>query len=186
MNKIFAKISVYIILILMIFCKTSVYAHNLQGWAGPNDGKNTNQNFVNNISSDHKEYIKERKETQNKNGTDGKSTNGDWISDAFQAVKSFFNEDVKDDLGIVATPLDFFRSVIKGINRILLVLLAAISSISLAIVGIRYLMSTNSAEQQKKAVKDLHTTFKGMAFGFGAFFIWRIAMGIVEVIISNL
>ena len=115
-----------------------------------------------------------------------KEKTSDWISDAFQAVKSFFNEDVKDDLGIVATPLDFFRSVIKGINRILLVLLAAISSISLAIVGIRYLMSTNSAEQQKKAVKDLHTTFKGMAFGFGAFFIWRIAMGIVEVIISNL
>lgn len=157
MNKILAKICVFSFLIFWIFAQTSVYADSR---TVPYDGGG--------------------------GGKTSSTSNDDWISDAFNAVKSFFNEDVKDDLGIVATPLDLFRNIVKAINRVLLVFLAGISVISLSIVGIRYLMSTNDARQKGKALGALHTTFKGMAFGFGAFFIWRIAMGIVEVIISNL
>ncbi len=159
MNKILAKMCIFSLLIFLVFTPTSVYAEKRtpNDWGGGGGSRKTTS-----------------------------TSNDDWISDAFKAVKSFFNEDVKDDLGIVATPLDLFRNIVKAINRVLLVFLAGISVISLSIVGIRYLMSTNDAKQKGKAKEALHTTFKGMAFGFGAFFIWRIAMGIVEVIISNL
>ena len=76
-------------------------------------------------------------------------------------------------------------TLVKAINKVLIVVLAGISAISLAIVGIRYITSVANARQQEKAKNDLHKTFRGMAYGFGAFFIWQIAMSVVRLIIEG-
>ena len=120
--------------------------------------------------------------------TTGKTSDTDsesWVSDAFSAASSFFSEDVKDEMGIIEKPLDLFSDLVKAINKILIVALAGISAISLSIVGIRYITSIADPKQQGKAKHDLHKTVKGMAYGFGAFFIWQIAMSIVRLIINS-
>ena len=125
-------------------------------------------------------------ESEQKSKTTTKtSDSGSWVSDAFSAASSFFSEDVNDEMGIIEKPLNLFSDLVKAINKILFVVLAGISAISLSIVGIRYFISITKPKQKAKAIEDLHTTFRGMAFGFGAFFIWQLAMGVVHLIIEG-
>ena len=70
------------------------------------------------------------------------------------------------------------------INRVLLVALAGISTVALSITGIRYILSGGVPQQKENAKRSLRTIFTGMAIGFGAYMIWRIAMSIVTIIIS--
>ena len=107
-----------------------------------------------------------------------------WVEDAFGAAKSFLTGDVIDHTGIAGNLLEIFTIIVKAINRILLVVLASVSAIALSLVGIRYIQGISEPGAVKKAKEDLHTVFKAMAYGFGAFFIWRIGMGIVSVIIN--
>ena len=198
MNKVFMKMAICITLGLMIFSQTSVYAAQVQGARGANDGNKTDQNDLQKFRQNYIEYREEREKNKQSSGTTSNSGNSnkssssgnanqdDWITDAFYAVKKFFGENVEDPIGIVSTPLGLFKRIVQGVNRLLLVLLAAISTISLSIVGVRYLMAVNDSNQKVKAKDALHTTFRGMGFGFGAFFIWRVAMSIVEVILDNM
>lgn len=110
-----------------------------------------------------------------------------WVSDAFQAAHDFINEPTTDDKwGIIDSLLKNFKNIVKGINIILLVLLSSLSVISLAVIGVRYIMSGASPDQRKVATQSLHTVFIGMVYGFGAYVIWKIAMGIVGLIIGAL
>ena len=126
--------------------------------------------------------------TSKSSGTESTTNtdSGAWVSDAFSAASSFFSENVTDEMGIREKPLNLFSDIVKAINTILIVALAGISAISLSIVGIRYIISIGGKpEQQGKAKHDLHKTIRGMAYGFGAFFIWQIAMGIVKAIVDG-
>ena len=107
-----------------------------------------------------------------------------WVEDAFSATKSFLTGEVIDNTGIAGNLLEIFTIIVKAINRILLVVLASVSAIALSLVGIRYIQGISNPGAVGKAKKDLHTVFKAMLYGFGAFFIWRIAMAIVSVIIN--
>ena len=108
-----------------------------------------------------------------------------WVSKAFSAASTFMNEPTKDFKGILSPTFTFFQNVVKMINRVLIVLLAGISTIALSVTGVRYLASGASPEQRDIAKQSLHTIFIGMAFGFGAFVIWQVAMGIVKIIITS-
>lgn len=132
-------------------------------------------------SDNHDVYHQIKEEKASGTSTDSES----WVSDAFSAASSFFSEDVNDEMGIIEKPLDLFSNLVKAINKVLTVALAGISAISLSIVGIRYITSIADPNQKNKAKKDLHTTFRGMVYGFGAFFIWQIAMSIVRLIIKG-
>ena len=108
-----------------------------------------------------------------------------WVQDAFSAAGGFLKEDVKDPTGgHLSKGLQIFTNIVKGINTVLIVALFAISAISLAIDGIKYIMAGGSPEKVGKAKSDLVITFKGMAIGFGAYTIWRISMGVVVLIIE--
>lgn len=113
-------------------------------------------------------------------------SSGNWVSEAFEAANSFIQEPTTDDTGIINPILAQFKNLIKGINVILLVLLAGLSAISLSVVGVRYLLSGASPHQRGEAQRSLRTVFIGMAYGFGAFLIWNIAMAIVKLIIGAL
>ena len=117
----------------------------------------------------------------------GKSTAdvGSWVSKAFSAASTFMNEPTKDFKGILSPTFTLFQNIVKAINRILIVLLAGISTIALSVTGVRYLASGASPEQRDIAKQSLHTIFIGMAFGFGAFVIWRVAMAIVSIMIAS-
>ena len=91
------------------------------------------------------------------------------------------NEPTKDFKGILSPTFTLFQNIVKAINRVLIVLLAGISTIALSVTGVRYLASGASPEQRDIAKQSLHTIFIGMAFGFGAFVIWRVAMAIVSI-----
>ena len=107
-----------------------------------------------------------------------------WVQDAFKAASSFMGENPTDTIGI--SPLfSLFKDFVRAANRVLLVLLAGISTIALSVTGVRYLASGASPEQRDIAKQSLHTIFIGMAIGFGAFVIWKIAMGIVSIMISS-
>lgn len=107
-----------------------------------------------------------------------------WVNDAFSATGNFLNEPTEDTIGI--SPLfDMFKDIIKGANRTLIVLLAGISIIALSITGIKYILSGANPKKKEEAKQSLKTIFIGMAFGFGAFLIWKIAMAIVSLIISS-
>ena len=107
-----------------------------------------------------------------------------WVQDAFKAASSFMGENPTDTIGI--SPLfSLFKDFVRAANRVLLVLLAGISTIALSVTGVRYLASGASPEQRDIAKQSLHTIFIGMAFGFGAFVIWQIAMGIVKIMITS-
>ncbi len=112
------------------------------------------------------------------------TTSDDWVGKAFSAAGNFLQEETKDTTGYINPMLNFFKSVIKMINRVLLVALAGISTISLSITGVRYILSGGVPQQKENAKKSLQTIFMGMAVGFGAYMIWRIAMSIVTIIIS--
>lgn len=109
-----------------------------------------------------------------------------WVSDAFQATKSFFSDsEVTDELGMLEPWMIIFSDIVKAVNRVFIVALAGLSIISLAVVGIRYIMSAYQPDQKNKAKEDLHTVFKGMCYGFGAFTIWKIVMLVVRLIIES-
>lgn len=110
---------------------------------------------------------------------------GNWVSESFSATSSFLNEPTKDFKGILGGIFSFFQGFVKGSTRILLVLLAGISTIALAITGVRYIASGASPGQREVAKKSLHTIFIGMGIGFGAYIIWKIAMALVKIIIQS-
>ena len=116
---------------------------------------------------------------------DNSETDTGWVNKAFSATSSFLKEKTKDSFGVISPAFTFFQTVVKAINRILIVLLAGISTLALSVTGIRYLASGASPGQRDAAKHSLHTIFIGMAFGFGAFAIWRIAMSIVGIIINS-
>ncbi len=109
-----------------------------------------------------------------------------WVQDAFDATHSFINEKPKlsDRMSFLNSFLNFFRKLIRTINYILLVILGALSIISLSITGIRYIIALNNPNRLQNARNNLHTVFLGMFIGFGAFIIWRLAMGVIELILS--
>lgn len=113
------------------------------------------------------------------------ASDGGWVSNAFSAASSFMEEDTKDFKGILSPTFELFKDIVKAINRVLIVLLAGISTIALSVTGVRYLASGASPEQREIAKQSLHTIFIGMAFGFGAFAIWRIAMALVTIMIES-
>lgn len=108
-----------------------------------------------------------------------------WVNKAFSAASSFLKEPTKDFHGMLSPAFTFFQTIVKAINRILIVLLAGISTIALSVTGVRYLASGASPNQKEVAKQSLHTIFIGMAFGFGAFAIWKIAMSIVGIMINS-
>ena len=115
------------------------------------------------------------------------TTSSTWVKDAFSAASNFFSEkEVTDELGMIEPWMIIFKNIVKGINRVLIVLLIGLSTISLAVVGIRYFMAAADPAQKGKAKTDLHIVFKGMIIGFGAFTIWKIVMIIVNVVIDSL
>lgn len=115
------------------------------------------------------------------------SNDGDWVGEAFSAASSFLNNStVTDELGIVSPIFEKFKSIVKAINVVLMVLLMGLSIIALSVTGVRYITSGASPEQKEIAKKSLHTIFIGMAIGFGAYVIWRIAMSLIEIFIEAL
>ena len=132
-------------------------------------------------------------ETETTSGTtdDNKETSDatkrNWVKDALNKAKEFLNGNIEEtDSDKIVTPvLETVRSIIRGVNNILLVLLATLSAISLSVVGIRYIASGATPIQKRIAIDSLHTVFKGMFIGFGAFIIWRIAMGFVEIVLDS-
>lgn len=109
----------------------------------------------------------------------------DWVADAFSATQEFLDEPTKDVLGVVKPSFTFFQNIVKGFNRVLLVALAGISTIALSVTGMRYMASGASPDQRKQANQSLKTIFIGMAFGFGAYTIWRIAMAIIQIMMTS-
>lgn len=114
--------------------------------------------------------------------TSGEITEDNWIEKAFSATSTFLTKEttVEDKLGV----FDLFKKIVRAINRVLLVALFGLSTISLSVIGVRYMLSGARPEQKKTAVDSLHTLFMGMAYGFGAFIIWNISMSIVGFIIN--
>ena len=109
-----------------------------------------------------------------------------WVGDAFAAAKAFLSEtstEIPEEGELI---LYNAKMIVRAINRILWVLLAGISAISLSIVGIRYMLGINSPGERKKAQKALHQTIIGMAIGFSAILIFNIVMIIVRLIIDSM
>lgn len=119
-------------------------------------------------------------------------TENNWVKKAFSAAHSFLTENVELDGNanapekMVGNMLTVFKDIVKAANKILLVALFGISAISISIIGVRYIISLNDSKAIKEAKEKLHTTFIGMAYGFGAFLIWNIAMSMVTIIIKSL
>lgn len=117
---------------------------------------------------------------------DKKKTESTWISDAFAATKSFLSES-STEIPVKGESLLYkAKMTIRGINRILWVLLGSISAISLSIVGIRYMLGINDPEQRSTAKDSLHKTIRGMVLGFSAMLIFNIVMSLVRLIISSM
>lgn len=109
-----------------------------------------------------------------------------WVGDAFAAAKAFLSEtstEIPEEGELI---LYNAKMIVRGVNRILWVLLAGISAISLSIVGIRYILGINSSSERGKAKSALHQTIKGMAIGFSAVLIFNIVMVLVRLIIENM
>lgn len=110
-----------------------------------------------------------------------------WVQDAFSAASDFmYQTNVTDTTGVVKPIFETFKSLVKTVNIVLIVLLMGLSIIALSITGVRYIASGASPHQKEIAKQSLHTIFIGMAIGFGAYVIWRIAMSIIEVIMGAL
>lgn len=122
---------------------------------------------------------------------DGGSNQKSWVQKAFDATKNFLEGNGEEPAtGAVAeignSLLTEFNRIIKSINRVLIVLLFGISTISLSVTGIRYIFAADNPNKKEAAKHNLHTAFIGMAYGFGAFTIWSIAMQIIKIIIGAL
>lgn len=127
--------------------------------------------------------------SQNTTQSTGQTTGGgSWVQEAFQAAYDFFNgtDDSIDNNEVANGALEIFKSIIKALNRILIVLLFGLSAISLSIIGIRYIVSGSSPGQREIAQKSLKTVFIGMLYGFGAFVIWNIAIQIIKLVIGSI
>lgn len=109
-----------------------------------------------------------------------------FVSEAFEATENFLKEDVEDKDGRITDVFNLIKKIIKAINRLLIIVLGALSMISLTIIGIKYIMSSTTAGRLSEAKKELKTVVIGMAFGFGAYTIWLIGISIVEIIINQL
>lgn len=130
--------------------------------------------------------LPEENSSSNTQETDVNDSN--WISKALSAAKNFLLGEIDTSTSTgenVNKVLVTARQIIRGINNVLLVLLGGLSAVSLSVVGIRYIASGALPEQKRVAIESLHTVFKGMAIGFGAFLIWRIAMGFVNIIFNS-
>ena len=110
-----------------------------------------------------------------------------WVETAINQAKSFFKEPVTvpEELGFVPKLFKQFKKAIKTINMVLLILLAGISIIAFAIVGIRYIAGGASPEQHRIARISIKKIFIGMIYGFGAFFIWNITISIIQAILNS-
>lgn len=109
-----------------------------------------------------------------------------WINEAFAAARAFLGEtstEIPEEGELI---LYNAKMIIRGVNRILWVLLGGLSAISLSIVGIRYMLGINSSKERGKAKEALHTTIKGMAYGFSAMLIFNIVMIFVRLIIYSM
>lgn len=109
-----------------------------------------------------------------------------WVGDAFAAAKAFLSESSTEIPEEGELILYNAKMIVRGVNRILWVLLAGISAISLSIVGIRYILGINTPSERGKAKDALHATIKGMAIGFSAVLIFNIVMVLVRLIIENM
>lgn len=109
-----------------------------------------------------------------------------FVSEAFRATGDFFKEDLpEDDVGIITdSMLYFIKRGIQAFNRILIVALAGIGAIAFALSGIKYFISVSDPKKLKEARDTLNITLRGLGFGFGAFIIWEVAMGVVNLIID--
>ena len=117
---------------------------------------------------------------------DKKKTETTWVGDAFAAAKAFLSEtstEIPEEGELI---LYNAKMIVRGVNRILWVLLAGISAISLSIVGIRYILGINTPSERGKAKDALHATIRGMAIGFSAVLIFNIVMVLVRLIIENM
>ena len=109
-----------------------------------------------------------------------------WVEKAFKSAHDFLLEEptVENNMSFLNKFLNFFKEIVKAVNYILLVLLGLLSIISLAITGVKYIMSSDNPNKLEGARAQLHQVFKGMLFGFGAFIIWNLSMGIIELILD--
>lgn len=114
------------------------------------------------------------------------SDDSTWVQNAFSSANGFLKEKPVDETGVVKPIFKKFKDIVKTINVILIVLLSGLSIIALSITGVRYIISGASPGQKEQAKKSLNTILIGMAIGFGAFIIWRIAMAIIGIFIETM
>jgi len=117
----------------------------------------------------------------------GANDDGTWIRDAFRAVYSFLTEDISslNTFGAGDRLIDFFTTIIKWVNTILVVTLFSISAIALSYNGVKYILASDNPNELSNVKKNFRTILTGMAYGFGAWTIWGIAMKIVTLIIKS-
>lgn len=133
----------------------------------------------NSIKDNHDVYHQIKEEKEEKEETT-------WVGDAFAAAKAFLSESSTEMPEEGELILYNAKVIVRGVNRILWVLLAGISAISLSIVGIRYILGINTPSERGKAKDALHATIRGMAIGFSAILIFNIVMIIVRLIIDSM
>lgn len=114
------------------------------------------------------------------------SSKNTWVKDAFTASNKFLKENPKEVFGFENDLFKIFKNIIKAINLVLIVLLFAISAIALSVIGIKFIASGDAPHKRKEAEDNLHTAIIGMAYGFGAYTIWVIAMQIVTMLIEGI
>lgn len=115
------------------------------------------------------------------------ASSGDtWVKDAFSASNKFLKENPKEVFGFENDLFGVVKRIIKAINLILIVLLFGISAIVLSLIGIKFITSDGMPQKRKEAEDSLHTALIGMAYGFGAYTIWFIAMQIVTILIGGI
>lgn len=128
-------------------------------------------------------YAKNENANSKNTNTESTGANGSWANEAISAAQNFLKEETVDEIGI--SPIfELFKSMVKAVNRFLLVLLSGISIVALSVTGVRYMASGAAPGQKAVAQQSLKTIFKGMTIGFGAYFIWRIAMSLVTTMIG--
>ena len=109
-----------------------------------------------------------------------------WVDKAFHSVSNFFKEDFSkvDILKLDNWFVPIISTVLKMINRVLIVALFGLSAIALSYCGIQYIFHADNPANQNDVRNNIRTTFIGMGYGFGAYIIWYIAMQIVQAILG--
>ena len=168
---------IIIILVLAFIypCNICRAAQEAGATTGSNTGTSTKKGSSSGSSQDQKKASNEE------------VTPDTWLDQSFTAAKEFLEQkETKDDLGWANPVLDIFRKLVNTANRVLLVALFGVSTVSLSIIGVRFMTSGASPAERQKAQRSLKTTFIAMAYGFGAFTIWRVAMAIINFIIKHM